>query len=70
MFVADRVLAAVQPPIVPEVAVILPDIVAEVALNAPALVTLNTELAPKDMPSVPTYTPAFASVKEVLPLAK
>ena len=59
-------------PILPSVAVIVPVIVALLAFNTPALVTLNsgdTPAVPRDIPSVPIYTPAFVeSVKVILPL--
>ena len=55
------------PPVSVLAPIVQPPIVPDAADSTPALVTLNTELAPRDIPSVPIYTPELASVRVALP---
>ena len=49
------------PPVSVPAASVNPPIVPDLAVSAPAFVTLNTELAPNAIPSVPIWTPALPS---------
>jgi hypothetical protein len=65
--IVPSALSVVEPPVNVVGLIVQPPIVPDFAANTPASVTVNTELAPRDIPFAPIYTPAFASVKLVLP---